>query len=122
MREPPTPAGGTTMQDGPRVLVAAALGKIIEPLLRQALADANIRIAEDPTARSTAAGSSAIRMLASARDCRSRGSMIFPSAAATRTRGPSCMVVPPAGAGGSLTRSRLGLAPASAPVRRGHRR
>jgi CheY-like chemotaxis protein len=35
------------MQDGPRVLVAAALGKIIEPLLRQSLTDANVRIAED---------------------------------------------------------------------------
>ena len=44
------------MQDGPRVLVAAALGKIIEPLLRQALADANIRIAEDPAAVKRAVG------------------------------------------------------------------
>ena len=38
------------MQDGPRVLVAAALGKIIEPLLRQSLTDANVRIAEDRAA------------------------------------------------------------------------
>ncbi|HCU94716.1 MAG TPA: response regulator [Actinobacteria bacterium] len=35
------------MQDRPRVLVAAALGKIIEPLLRQSLTDATVRIAED---------------------------------------------------------------------------
>src|SRR5437763_1195570 len=34
------------MQDGPRILVAAALGKIIEPILRQSLTDARIRIAE----------------------------------------------------------------------------
>jgi CheY-like chemotaxis protein len=38
------------MQDGTRILVAAALGKIIEPLLRQALSDARIRIAEDKAA------------------------------------------------------------------------
>jgi CheY-like chemotaxis protein len=38
------------MQDGPRILVAAALGKIIEPLLRQALTDATVRIAEDKDA------------------------------------------------------------------------
>ena len=38
------------MQDGPRILVAAALGKIIEPLLRQSLIDAKVRIAEDKTA------------------------------------------------------------------------
>jgi CheY-like chemotaxis protein len=38
------------MQDGPRILVAAALGKIIEPLLRQSLADATVRIAEDQAA------------------------------------------------------------------------
>ena len=44
------------MQDGPRVLVAAALGKIIEPLLRQSLADASIRIAEDPAAVERAVG------------------------------------------------------------------
>ena len=37
------------MQDGPRILVAAALGKIIEPILRQSLTDAKIRIAEDKT-------------------------------------------------------------------------
>jgi CheY-like chemotaxis protein len=35
------------VQDGPRILVAAALAKIIEPLLRQSLSDATIRIAED---------------------------------------------------------------------------
>src|SRR5262252_4881243 len=44
------------MQDGPRVLVAAALGKIIEPLLRQSLRDANLRIAEDPAAVERAVG------------------------------------------------------------------
>ena len=38
------------MQDGPRILVAAALGKIIEPILRQSLTDATIRIAEDKAA------------------------------------------------------------------------
>lgn len=38
------------MQDAPRILVAAALGKIIEPLLRQSLSDARIRIAEDRSA------------------------------------------------------------------------
>ena len=38
------------MQDGPRILVAAALGKIIEPLLRQSLIDAKVRIAEDEAA------------------------------------------------------------------------
>ena len=38
------------MQDGPRILVAAALGKIIEPLLRQSLGDAVVRIAEDEAA------------------------------------------------------------------------
>ena len=38
------------MQDGPRILVAAALGKIIEPILRQSLIDAKIRIAEDEAA------------------------------------------------------------------------
>jgi CheY-like chemotaxis protein len=38
------------MQDGPRILVAAALGKIIEPLLRQSIIDANVRIAEDQAA------------------------------------------------------------------------
>src|SRR6266487_2670092 len=38
------------MQDGPRILVAAALGKIIEPILRQSLTDAKVRIAEDKEA------------------------------------------------------------------------
>jgi hypothetical protein len=38
------------MQDGPRILVAAALAKIIEPLLRQSLTDATVRIAEDRAA------------------------------------------------------------------------
>jgi CheY-like chemotaxis protein len=38
------------MQDGPRVLVAAALGKIIEPLLQRSLTDATVRIAEDKAA------------------------------------------------------------------------
>ena len=38
------------MQDGPRLLVAAALGKIIEPLLQQALPEATVRIAEDRAA------------------------------------------------------------------------
>jgi CheY-like chemotaxis protein len=38
------------MQDGPRILVAAALGKIIEPILRRSLADAKVRIAEDKDA------------------------------------------------------------------------
>ena len=38
------------MQDGPRILVAAALGKIIEPILRQSLADASVTIAEDKAA------------------------------------------------------------------------
>jgi CheY-like chemotaxis protein len=44
------------MQDGPRVLVAAALGKIIEPLLRQSLSDATVRIAEDKAAVERAVG------------------------------------------------------------------
>jgi len=44
------------MQDGPRVLVAAALGKIIEPVLRQALTDATVRIAEDRAAVERAVG------------------------------------------------------------------
>ena len=44
------------MQDGPRVLVAAALGKIIEPLLRQSLSDATVRIAEDKAAVQRAVG------------------------------------------------------------------
>jgi CheY-like chemotaxis protein len=38
------------MQDGPRILVAAALGKIIEPLLQQSLSDATVRIAQDKAA------------------------------------------------------------------------
>src|SRR5262249_21564210 len=54
--EPPTPVGGGIMQDGPRVLVAAALGKIIEPLLRQSLTDATLRIAEDQAAMKRAVG------------------------------------------------------------------
>src|SRR6516225_6600234 len=41
---------GRTMQDGPRLLVAAALGKIIEPLLRQSMTDATVQIAEDQAA------------------------------------------------------------------------
>jgi CheY-like chemotaxis protein len=35
------------MQDGPRILVAAALAKIIEPLVRASFGDALVRIAED---------------------------------------------------------------------------
>lgn len=35
------------MRNGPRVLVAAALGKIVEPLLRQRLDGATVEIAED---------------------------------------------------------------------------
>jgi CheY-like chemotaxis protein len=38
------------MQEGPRLLVAAALGKIIEPFLRQAMSDATVRIAENQAA------------------------------------------------------------------------
>lgn len=38
------------MQDGPRILVAAALGKIIEPLLRQSVSGATVRTAEDQEA------------------------------------------------------------------------
>ena len=44
------------MQDGPRLLVAAALGKIIEPILRQSLTGATVRIAEDPDAVERALG------------------------------------------------------------------
>jgi Response regulator containing CheY-like receiver, AAA-type ATPase, and DNA-binding domains len=44
------------MQDGPRILVAAALGKIIEPILRQSLTDAKVRIAEDKDAVLSAIG------------------------------------------------------------------
>ncbi len=39
--------GGRRMQDGPRLLVAAALGKIIEPFLCQSIRGATVRIAED---------------------------------------------------------------------------
>ena len=38
------------MQDGPRILVAAALGKVIEPFLRQSMSDATVRVAEDRAA------------------------------------------------------------------------
>jgi len=38
------------MADGPRLLVAAALAKIIEPILRQSFIDATVRIAEDQAA------------------------------------------------------------------------
>jgi CheY-like chemotaxis protein len=44
------------MRDGPRLLVAAALGKIIEPLLLQSLSDATVRIAEDQAAVERAVG------------------------------------------------------------------
>jgi CheY-like chemotaxis protein len=44
------------MPDGPRVLVAAALGKIIEPFLQQSISDATIRIAEDKAAVERALG------------------------------------------------------------------
>jgi CheY-like chemotaxis protein len=44
------------MQDGPRLLVAAALGKIIEPVLRQSLPRATVRIAEDREAVKRALG------------------------------------------------------------------
>jgi CheY-like chemotaxis protein len=44
------------MQDGPRVLVAAALGKIIEPFLRQSMSDAAVRIAENKAAVEHAVG------------------------------------------------------------------
>src|SRR5215467_10106021 len=44
------PVGGQSMPDGPRVLVAAALGKIIAPFLQQSMSDATIRIAEDKAA------------------------------------------------------------------------
>lgn len=36
------------MPDGPRILIAAALGKIIEPLLRHGVAEASLRVAQDP--------------------------------------------------------------------------
>jgi len=38
------------MADGPRLLVAAALGRIIEPFLQQSMSEATVRIAEDPAA------------------------------------------------------------------------
>jgi CheY-like chemotaxis protein len=41
---------GCVTPDGPRILVAAALAKIIQPLLQQALTDATVRIAEDRAA------------------------------------------------------------------------
>ena len=44
------------MPDGPRILVAAALAKIIEPILRQSLGDATLRIAEDRAAVEQALG------------------------------------------------------------------
>ena len=44
------------MPDGPRILVAAALAKIIEPLLRQSLSDATVRLAEDRAAVERAVG------------------------------------------------------------------
>jgi CheY-like chemotaxis protein len=44
------------MPDGPRILVAAALGKIIEPLVRHSFADALVRIAEDQAAVDRALG------------------------------------------------------------------
>ncbi|HTT52654.1 MAG TPA: hypothetical protein VMH35_14740 [Streptosporangiaceae bacterium] len=44
------------MPDGPRLLIAAALGRIIEPFLRQSMPDASVRIAEDQAAVQRAAG------------------------------------------------------------------
>ena len=44
------------MPDGPRILVAAALGRIIEPYLRQSMGDATVRIAEDKAAVERAVG------------------------------------------------------------------
>lgn len=44
------------MPDGPRILIAAALAKIIQPLLRQAMPDATVRIAEDAGAVQRAIG------------------------------------------------------------------
>jgi CheY-like chemotaxis protein len=38
------------MHDGPRILVAAALGKVIEPFLRQSLSDSTVQVAEDRAA------------------------------------------------------------------------
>jgi len=48
--EPAILGSRRSVQDGPRVLVAAALGKIIEPLLRQSLPGSLVRIAEDRAA------------------------------------------------------------------------
>src|SRR5690348_478507 len=48
--EPPVLGSRSAVPDGPRLLVAAALGKIIEPLLRQALPGSMVRIAEDRAA------------------------------------------------------------------------
>src|SRR5271169_1657261 len=44
------------MADGPRLLVAAALAKIIEPVLCQSFSDATVRIAEDRAAVEDALG------------------------------------------------------------------
>lgn len=44
------------MADGPRLLVAAALAKIIEPILRQSFIDSAVRIAEDRAAVEDALG------------------------------------------------------------------
>ncbi len=44
------------MADGPRVLIAAALGKIIEPVLRQNLGDGTVSLAEDRAAVEKAVG------------------------------------------------------------------
>ena len=44
------------MADGPRLLVAAALAKIIEPILRQSFSDATVRIAEGRAAVEDAVG------------------------------------------------------------------
>jgi CheY-like chemotaxis protein len=38
------------MQDGPRILVASALGKVIEPFLRQSISGAPVRVAENRAA------------------------------------------------------------------------
>ena len=38
------------MKDGPRLLVASALGKIIQPFLQQSLSDATVQVAEDRAA------------------------------------------------------------------------
>jgi hypothetical protein len=40
-------SGNSSLQNGPRLLVATALGKIIEPVLRQYLTPPTVRIAED---------------------------------------------------------------------------